>query len=413
MITNKGNKDPHSFTFSELLICIFECQLVFFLFILKIIAENFRYYFSVPKSLKNETVLITGAGSGIGRLLALELAKKQCNVIIWDINLEQAEATCQEIEFIYQENRRKEKARRKKGKYDFFWNFISSIQNKVKVGKIPQNNESHSKNSSKKIEDQINTTSKFKEDRAKSEESKGVVTDTIGEEDDIDDTTLLWNRTKAYKVDVSNRFQVYETAKKIEQEYGSVTILINNAGIVPAKSFLDPESSDEMRIRTMEINAMSLMWTFKAFLPSMIANKHGHLVTMGSSAGLVGVRGLSEYCASKFACIGFHESIQTELHVMGLSDQIHTTLVNPYYINTGMFNGVTSKNKILLPILQPEWVTKMVMHGILHNIDKISLPWLISIIQAAKTAPIKAFHIPADYLGVHQTMESFRKIRKL
>lgn len=74
----------------------------------------------------------------------------------------------------------------------------------------------------------------------------------------------------------------------------------------------------------------------------MLKKNHGHVVTIASSAGLIGVNGLADYCASKFAAVGFDESLRFELEVMG-KDGVHTTVVCPYYINTGMFEGVKTR----------------------------------------------------------------------
>ena len=76
----------------------------------------------------------------------------------------------------------------------------------------------------------------------------------------------------------------------------------------------------------------------KAFLPDMINRNHGHIVNIASSAGLFGVTGLVDYCTSKFAAVGFDESLRFELEHLG-KDGIHTTVVCPYFINTGMFEG--------------------------------------------------------------------------
>lgn len=80
----------------------------------------------------------------------------------------------------------------------------------------------------------------------------------------------------------------------------------------------------------------------KAFLPDMIARNHGHIVNIASSAGLIGVTGLVDYCSSKFAAVGFHESLRAELEQLG-KDGINTTVVCPYFINTGMFEGAKTR----------------------------------------------------------------------
>lgn len=62
-------------------------------------------------------------------------------------------------------------------------------------------------------------------------------------------------------------------------------------------------------------------------------------------AGIVGVATLTDYCSSKFAAVGFSDSLQAELHMTG-KDGVHVTTVCPCYINTGMFDGATTKSVI-------------------------------------------------------------------
>jgi all-trans-retinol dehydrogenase (NAD+) len=71
----------------------------------------------------------------------------------------------------------------------------------------------------------------------------------------------------------------------------------------------------------------------------MIEKNHGHIVTIASIAGFFGTSGLCDYCASKFAAVGFDEALRDELANIGKTN-VHTTVVCPYYINTGMFDGV-------------------------------------------------------------------------
>lgn len=85
----------------------------------------------------------------------------------------------------------------------------------------------------------------------------------------------------------------------------------------------------------------------KAFLPDMLEKNHGHIVTVASVAGLFGNAGLCDYCASKFAAVGFDESLRNELVNLNKTG-VHTTVVCPYYINTGMFQGVKSEYKIFI-----------------------------------------------------------------
>lgn len=81
------------------------------------------------------------------------------------------------------------------------------------------------------------------------------------------------------------------------------------------------------------------MQVTKSFLPKMIEKDSGHIVTIASIAGHAGIIGLSDYCASKHAAVGFMASLYRELYHS--NSKVQTTCVSPYYINTGMFDGVT------------------------------------------------------------------------
>jgi len=78
--------------------------------------------------------------------------------------------------------------------------------------------------------------------------------------------------------------------------------------------------------------------TVKAFLPEMMSRDSGHIVTVSSIAAMFGVNGLGDYCASKAASAGFHESVRAELYAANKTG-VHMTLICPYCVNTGMFDG--------------------------------------------------------------------------
>jgi all-trans-retinol dehydrogenase (NAD+) len=85
--------------------------------------------------------------------------------------------------------------------------------------------------------------------------------------------------------------------------------------------------------------------TNRIFLPSMIANKRGHIVAIASMSGIAPTaRGIT-YSASKCAVRGMMIALQDELEIDGLSDIIHTTTIFPWFINTRkeLVENVTSK----------------------------------------------------------------------
>lgn len=120
-----------------------------------------------------------------------------------------------------------------------------------------------------------------------------------------------------------------------------VTLLFNNAGVVSGRALLD--TPDHLIERSFSVNTLSHFWTVKAFLPTMLEKDHGHIISIASMAGYVGIPKLIDYCSSKFAAVGFDEALRLELEMLG-ADGVHTTVICPYFIQaTGMFEDVNSR----------------------------------------------------------------------
>ncbi|XP_038051478.1 epidermal retinol dehydrogenase 2-like isoform X2 [Patiria miniata] len=233
------------------------------------------------KSVAGEIILVTGAGSGIGRLMAQAFGQLGATIVLWDIN-------------------------------------------------------------------------------------------QAGNEETADQIRENGGRAYEYTVDISNSEKVYEAALSVKRDVGDVTILINNAGIVTGKSFL--ECPDHMIKKTMDVNINAHFWTLKAFLPSMIAKNKGHIVNVASLAGLFGMNRLVDYSASKFAAVGLHDALYFELMYSGKAG-VKTTVVCPFFIDTGMFSGVVLKDPLMtLPLLKPSYVVKNIVDSVLLEERMCVLP---------------------------------------
>jgi all-trans-retinol dehydrogenase (NAD+) len=138
----------------------------------------------------------------------------------------------------------------------------------------------------------------------------------------------------------------------------------------------------------------------------MIGRDTGHLVTVSSAAGILGVTGLADYCASKFAVFGFHEAMRMELHRRG--SKVRTTIVCPYYIDTGMFAGVKSRFSLLLPILKSEDVARRTVLAILKNRQRLIMPGIVRGIFFLRVFPVWIFDKVIDFLGVSNSMDDFK-----
>jgi len=137
----------------------------------------------------------------------------------------------------------------------------------------------------------------------------------------------------------------------------------------------------------------------------MMDKNHGHIVSIASIAGLVGAYQLTDYCSSKFAAVGLEESLRLELNCDGYNG-IHSTVVCPYYIQTGMFDGV---GRSLIPVLTPEYVVNEAVKAILVNQEVLCLPAIVYWIYACKSMlPTKSFLWGHRAIGAASTMKTFK-----
>lgn len=284
----------------------FTLTVAFWLFV----AWNLYFYVVYrPRSVAGKVILITGGGSGIGRLMALRFAKLGARLVLWDVNKDGMAKVASEI-------------------------------------------------------------------------------------------AALGAKVTTNVVDISDRELVYKTAKEV----GNVDVLINNAGIVTGKNILD--CPDHLMEKTVQVNTISHFWTIKAFLPNMIKNNDGQVVTIASAAGLAGVAGLVDYCASKFGAYGVAESLYMEVRKRGWN--IKTTVVCPFYINTGMFEGAKTRFSFLLPILDENYVADRIVLGIRRGEEQINMPWMVNVIPICRILPNCWAARLTEFLGASDGMDEFK-----
>lgn len=270
------------------------------------------------KDVKGEKVLITGAGSGLGRLMSHEFAKLGCTIVCVDMNKEGNEETARAVK------------------------------------------------------------------------EHGV-------------------SAHAYSCDISKREDVYKIMDKIKRDVGEIDILINNAGIVSGKKIL--QCPDELMQKTMDVNVTAHFWLVKSVLPSMLERNQGHIVSIASLAGFFGSCGQGDYSASKFAAVGFDESLRMELFALGKTG-VRTTAICPFYISTGMFDGARTKFPAIMPFLEPQYVVNRIIDGVLCDQEMVIIPRDMNVFIFLKALlPVKAFTLLSSYLGSH-SMDEFRGRQK-
>lgn len=210
----------------------------------------------------------------------------------------------------------------------------------------------------------------------------------------------------AIAVDLTDRQKTYAAMRRVKKLYGGIDILINNAGVVTGKKLL--ECPDALIDLSFQVNAISHFWTVKAVLPSMLEANAGHIVTVASSAGLLGVPGLADYCASKYAAVGFDESLRFELHKLGKTG-VKTTLVCPGQIDTGMFEGAKpSRFPNLVPQLTQEYAAERIVQAVRCERQLLIMPASLFLIQLLKgiVPPDIAVRV-AEWFGALDFMSNF------
>lgn len=146
-------------------------------------------------------------------------------------------------------------------------------------------------------------------------------------------------QTIVYPCDVSKKSEVEQMGREILDRCGHVDVLVNNAGFGLYGRVQD-QSIEQIESVTFT-NFLGVVYCTKVFLGSMITRKSGHIVNIASVAASFGVAGLSAYCASKYAVLGFSESLSQELHGTGVG----LTVVSPMGVKTNFFNNSSFDGK--------------------------------------------------------------------
>ncbi|MFJ3395204.1 MULTISPECIES: SDR family NAD(P)-dependent oxidoreductase [Leifsonia] len=208
-----------------------------------------------------------------------------------------------------------------------------------------------------------------------------------------------------YFLDLGELGAIAQSAQAVRRELGGIDVLVNNAGIVRGKYFWEHDNGDDTR-PTMQVNALAPMYVTREFLPGMIeSDREARIVNIASAAGTLSNPRMSVYAASKWAVIGWSDSVRLELEQQGFG-HVKVTTVAPSYIDTGMFEG--ARGPLLTPVLTPEYVVDKVWKAMLAGRPMLMLPWSVGFARLLKgVLPTRAWDAVADRLGVYHSMDLF------
>ena len=225
-------------------------------------------------------------------------------------------------------------------------------------------------------------------------------------EKNISETIKEYSRlgnVKGYKVDVSDCGQVVDIAQKTIKECGNVDIVINCAGIIANNKTFDQQTISDIK-RTIDINTVAPMIVAQQFLPAMLERNHGHICNIASAGGMISNPRMSVYSASKWGVIGWSDSVRIELKQM--KSKVRFTTIAPYFINTGMFDGVKSR---IFPILKPEPTACKIIKAIEKNRNFKGIPFGYHFIRFCQAVlPTSIFdYIFGEVVGIFHAMDQF------
>ncbi|EAL84909.1 hypothetical protein KXW98_004950 [Aspergillus fumigatus] len=177
-----------------------------------------------------------------------------------------------------------------------------------------------------------------------------------------------------FKADITNSESIRAVAEKIRQKLGDPTVLVNNAGVGYDGTILD---EPEAKIRqTFEVNTISHFLMVREFLPSMIRQNHGHVITIASMASFVALGEMVDYCCTKASALAFHEGLTQELRYWYQARKVRTSVIHPLWVRTPMIQQLTDAgNQFKQPVMTPQVVSDAVVKQILtQSSGQVILP---------------------------------------
>ena len=189
-----------------------------------------------------------------------------------------------------------------------------------------------------------------------------------------------------FHCDLASPDAIKECAAQVKSKVGHPTVLVNNAGFARGKTIMDLTDND-LRLN-FQVNAISHYQLAHQFLPSMIQNNHGMIVTVASLASYVTAPAMVDYSSSKAAALTFPEGLTSELATVYNAPKVRTVVVCQGFTRTPLFDGFNQGDPFMNYPLDPETVAEDIVRAVLAGkSDHIILPRNNSLITTIKGWP--------------------------
>jgi all-trans-retinol dehydrogenase (NAD+) len=207
-----------------------------------------------------------------------------------------------------------------------------------------------------------------------------------------------------YVLDVTNTEQVAEVRSRLNAEHGPIDVLVNNAGIVFGGAFRDVPLAKHLT--TVNVNLSGLLAVTHTFLPDLLARPASHIVNIASASAVIALPMGTTYAATKWAVLGFTESLQEELRVLGHA-HVGATAICPSFIRTGLFEGAK-------PVRHTRWLTaEEVAAAVVGAVEKrrefVMLPRSLRVLYGLSAGwPRRWYKWTCRRLGVANSMTEWK-----
>lgn len=212
---------------------------------------------------------------------------------------------------------------------------------------------------------------------------------------------------RAFIVDISDLHEVRRGVTETLEQLGEVDVLINNAGVVTGAPFWEHDAERDIE-RTMRVNSLAPMWLTRELLPAMMADRSRpkRILNIASAAGTIANPNMSVYAASKWALIGWGESLRLELQRQDVTHMAVTTFC-PSFVSTGMFAG--ARGPLLTPIMTPNQAARAAWNGMLAGRPMVTKPWTVKLAMALRgLLPTRVWDaVAGSVFQVYSSMDKF------
>ncbi|XP_075981083.1 17-beta-hydroxysteroid dehydrogenase 13-like [Anticarsia gemmatalis] len=214
----------------------------------------------------------------------------------------------------------------------------------------------------------------------------------------VDEIRLKDGESYGFTIDLAEREQVICVATQMRRQQTEVSMVVSNAGA----SFCAPINHlrQESIAKLIEINLLAHFWVIQAFLPAMIERRHGHIIAINSSAGLMPCADMIPYCAAKFGLRGLMDSITEELRLDTWTKNINTTSVYLATVATGFYPQPSHRFTSWYSEITAKEAAKIIIEGVRKNRKEISIPsFMKSLINLNNLMPYRIRIIFTDFFN--------------